>query len=397
MADFADSNLVALRYFPETTWGVEASSETMQALNYSSESLKSNVQTVTSETIRSDRNVSDITPVGGGAGGDVGFELRYGDIDELIAGAMLNDWVSARVSTAVASAYFSGTTVTISDQVHNGAYQVGQFFRVSNATTSGNDGDFRVSAVTSVDVSTVTLSLATASSGADIAFAGEVFGASTKLQGNNIRNGTTKKSYTIEKSFSDVSTTAVYTGMRVTSMALNFESQSILSGSFGFTGKTQTTASATIASAVAAAATTDIMNASGNVGSVWEGGQAVTGVCFQTLSIDLNNNPREQACVGSDTLQGVGLGRCEITGNITAYFENNALIDKFTSNTKSNFRFQVTDNAGNSYIVDVPRVTYTDFTIAAGGGNQDIVQDGTWGASVDSSGSYAIQITSLEG
>jgi len=391
---FADSNRVALRFVEEAVYGVTPAGPVMNQVNLTSESLKSNVNTVTSETIRSDRNVSDITQVGGGAGGDIGFELRYNDIEPLIAGAFQNAWVTTAVSAAVASAQVSAAIIEADSSSLNHIV-VGQFLRLRNATTSSNNGDVRVTAVSTVAAHT-RLTVADASSGAAKSFTSEVFGAGTSLVGRHIRNGTTAKSYTLEKEFADVSSFAQYPGMRVTSMSMNIESQAILTGSFGFTGKGQTTASTTLASTTNAASTNTVLNASGNVGRIWEGGQSVTGVAFQSLSIDLNNNPREQTKVGSDQLAGVGTGRAEITGNVTAYFENNSLIDKFTNGTKSNFRFQVTDADGNSYVIDIPLVTYTDFTIAAGGGNQDVVQDGTWGASIDSNGVYSIQIDALD-
>jgi hypothetical protein len=273
---------------------------------------------------------------------------------------------------------------------------VGRFFRLRNATTPANNGDYRVTAVSTTGAVT-RVYLADASSGAAAAFTSEVFGASTAFGGRTIRNGITKKSFTLEKEFTDVgSAFHQYPGMRVTALSLNFETQNILTGSLGFTGVGQNIASATIASATVSPGTNSVMNASDNVGRVWEGGQAVGGICFQSLSIDLNNNPRDQACVGSRNLQGIGTGKCTITGNISAYFVNNNLIEKFTEGTKSNFRFQIDDADGNSYIVDLPRITYTDFTIAAGGGDQDVIQDGTWGASIDAGGAYTIQIDALD-
>jgi hypothetical protein len=366
----------------------------MQDINFTSESLKSNTNTVTSDTIRSDRNVSDITQVGGGAGGDVGFELRYSDIEPLIAGAFQEAWVTTAVSAALASARVSAAVIQADTSALNHIV-VGQFLRLRNATTGSNDGDFRVTAV-SIAVDVARLTVTDASSGSAASFSSEVFGAGSSLVGRHIRNGVTPKSFTVEKEFADVSSFARYAGMRVTAMSMNFESQAILTGSFGFTGKSQAMASTTLASATTAGSTNTVMNASGNVGRIWEGGQAVTGIAFQSISVDLNNNPREQAKVGSDSLVGVGTGRAEITGNVTAYFENNTLIDKFTAGTKSNFRFQITDIDGNSYVVDIPLITYTDFTIAAGGGNQDVVQDGSWGASIDTNGVYSIQIDALD-
>ncbi len=394
MANFADSNRTAVRYVEESTWGTTPSGPNMKALNITSESLKSNINTVTSDTIRSDRNVSDITQVGGGASGDIGFELRYGDIDDLIAGAMQSAWVTTRVSTGVASAMASGATIQADSSALN-AIVSGQFVRLSGSSATANDGDYRVTAVSTTGSNTK-IYLADASSGATASLTTDVFTTGTLLQGKMIRNGTTKRSYTVEKEFADVSSVARYPGMRVTTFSMNFESQSILTGTIGFSGKGQISASATIASAITPASTNEVMNASGNVGRIWEGGQAVTGIAFQSISIELNNNPRDQAKVGSDQLAGIGTGRCEVTGSLTAYFENNALLDKFTNGTKSSFRTQITDSNGRSYIVTLPRITYTDFTVTAGGPNADIMQEGSFGAAVDVTGKYAIQIDALD-
>jgi len=391
---FSDSNRVGLLYVEESTWGVLVSSETMKALNFTSESLKGNINTVTSDTIRSDRNVSDITVVGGGAAGDIGFELRYNDIDDLLAGALNADWVTTQVSAAVASARFSAATIKCdSSAMHH--LRSGMFFRVSNATTAGNDGDYQVATAT-FSGERATIICLEASSGTSTAFTGEGFGASTLAQGKHIRNGTTPKSYTVEKRFQDVSTFHEYAGMRVGSMSLDVASQSIMTGTMAFAGKGQAISTATIASAITPASTNDVMNASGNINRIWEGGQALTNAVFQNLTLELNNNTRDQPQVGSDDLAGIGLGRCEVTGSLTAYFEDNTYVNKFVNNTQSNIRFQVTDSAGNSYIFSVPKVRYTDSTTAAGGPNADVVQEMTWGAMVDDAGVYAIGIDALD-
>ena len=394
---FADSNRVGVRYVAESTWGTTPAGPSMKALNFTGESLVSTNNTVTSDTIRSDRNVSDLTIVGGGAGGDASFELRYDDIDDLILGALNADWTEvALTSSGVAVASFvTASSIKADSSVLNSVVS-GYFLRVGSATTSGNDGTYRVTGTSTVAAGTREIFLAIASSGANPGFTSEVFAAGTRLQGKNARNGTTLKSFTVEKLFADVSAAHQFAGMRVTQMDLDVSSQSILTGSFGFTGKNQAVASATIASAVVDPSTNTVMNASGNVGSIWEGGQAQTSIVFQSVTLSLNNNPREQTQVGSDSLAGVGLGRAEVTGSFTAYFANNTVITKYVNGTKTNFRFQVNDLSSNSYIFDIPKVTLTDVAITADGPNDDVVQDISWGASVDDTNTYAFQVTALD-
>jgi len=396
MPDFSDSNRVALRIKREATWGVLASAQTFKAMNFTSESLKGNINTVTSDTIRSDRNVSDITVVGGGAGGDTAFEVRFGEeFNEELSGALNADWVTTTCSAAVASARVSAAVLK-ADSSSLSHLRAGMFVRNTGATASStNDGDFQVaSAVHTAGDSVVTL--LTAATGVSAAFTGEAYAGDTQTTGKHLRNGITKISYSIEKEFQDVSAWREYAGMRIGSMSLNVASQAILTGGFTFVGKSEAIASATITSATTAADTGDVMNAAGNVNRIWEGTQAVSNAVFQNLTLELTNNTREQSQVGSDDLAGVGLGRCEITGTLDAYFEDDSLVTKFINNTDSNVRFQVQDNDNNAYIFSIPKVRYTDSTVAAGGPNADVVQNLTWGAIVDDAGVYAIGVDALE-
>jgi len=391
---FADSNRVKIRYREETSWASVVAASEYNELPVTSESLKSNIETVTSETIRSDRNVADIVKVGGGAGGDVGFELKYGDWDELFEGALQSDIVSTVVSTQ-ASAYFSGPGLHIADSSAAQNVVVDQFIRIANASATANDGDYRVTAVSAAASGNI-LYLADASSGVAAAFTSDIFAAATTMKGNRLRNGTTAKSYTVEKEFQDVSTTfSRYAGMRVSNMSLSVQSRSILSGSFSFSGKSQAAASVTLASTTNSISTNSVMNASGNVGRIWEGGDSVSGVSFKSLTVDLNNNMRDQDVIGSDALAGIGSGRCEVTGTLSAYFEDNSLVNKFVNGTATSIRFQVDDEDGNSYVITVPKVRITDLTVVATGPNNDVMADMSWGAMIDDSGLYAIQIDIL--
>lgn len=389
----SDTNRVGLSYVEEAAWASTPAGSNMQELNYTSESLKANINTVTSETIRSDRNISDIVKTGGGAGGDMSFEMRYGEYDEFIEGALFNDWVSTRVSTAVASAFFSGATIEATSSALNHMVS-GYMVRVSDASVTADNGDYRVTdVVTSAGRTTITL--ADASSGSSPAFTSGVFTASTLLQGNHLRNGTTLHSYTVERSYADVSAFHVFEGMRIGSMTLEFATQAILTGTFGLNGKGLSADTSSVASTTTSPSVSDIMNASDNVGRIWEGGEAVTGIIFQNITVELTNNLRDQNKIGSADLAGIGAGRCEVTGTLTAYFEDNSLLTKFVNNTASNLRFQVTDEEGNSYIITLPRVKFTDHDSPAGGGNADVIQTIPFGATVDDTNTYAIQVDAL--
>jgi hypothetical protein len=392
---FSDSNRASLKYVAESEWGVTPTSPSMQDLNLTSESLTGNINTVTSDTIRDDRNISDIVTVGGGASGDISFEMRFADNDDFIEAALMGEWVESIASAGLATVSVSAAVIEADSSTLNNVV-VGQFLRITTASAVVNDGDYRVVTVSTV-AGTTRCTVADASTGVAATFTSEIFDADNGLvYGKMIRNGVINRSFTFEKEFADIGEYAVYEGLRVGSMSLSFESQAVLTGSFSFVGKGESTASTTIASAVVEASNNEIMNASGNVVRIWEGGEAVTGIVFNSFSIELNNNSREQTRIGSDQLAGVALGRCEVTGSLSAYFENSDLISKYANNVSSNFRLQTQDATGNALIVTLPRIKYTEFSTPIGGGNADIMQDGSYGAIVDTGGTYTIQIDALK-
>lgn len=91
---FADSSSTRLAFLAETTENQIPATPSWQNLRYTSDSLNYQKQTVVSEEIRSDRNVPDMIDVGFGVGGDIGFELSYGTLDDLLESVMFNTWAS---------------------------------------------------------------------------------------------------------------------------------------------------------------------------------------------------------------------------------------------------------------------------------------------------------------
>ena len=86
------------------------------------------------------------------------------------------------------------------------------------------------------------------------------------------------------------------------------------------------------------------------------------------------------------------MGRVDITGSLTVYFQNNALYDKFTQVQTSSLSFVIEDGAGNCYIFTLPKIKYTALSAVAGGPDQDVVLDMEFQALRDDSTNATIQI-----
>jgi hypothetical protein len=390
----ASSNRVGIHHVKEVTWGTNPSTD-MQAVNYTNQSFTFNIENITSNSIRSDRQVSDLIQTGADCSGGFEFELQYGGYDELLAASMFSDWVgvggtTTETITAAASTEdftFSTDTLTFGAGVTHDIVE-GQYVRLKNCTTSGNDGDYKVAGVTG---QALTL---TGVTGTDVET------STTTVSGSRLRNGTTMSSFTFERSHLDMTPTQFfqYAGMVPNTMSLDFSSASVLTGSMDFVGKAATiTQSTANGGSLLPAVTTDFMNAVANVGDVKMDGTAVSACLTQQITLEVNNNVRGLSSIGQLGFCDVVEGEVGVTGSINMYFKDNTIYDDFIAATAFELDIDVSDNAGNTYVFTMPKCKLSTDEIATGGKNSDVMENAAYQAilkTVDSE-DYTVQICRL--
>lgn len=215
-------------------------------------------------------------------------------------------------------------------------------------------------------------------------------GGTVDANDETITNGTTAKSFTLEKKFSDVGEYEAYTGMRVNTLAFTLETGSLATGTAGFIGKKATPASATVGTgAPTAAPTAAVMNTIDHITGLKEGGATIADILSVTLNI--NNNLRAQPALGVLGATGVGLGRFELTGSLRAYFTSRALYEKYINWAASSLEFSLSEG-GNLYTFMIPALRYTDGAVPIAGGSQDVVVDLPFTAYRDSASGNTIKI-----
>ncbi len=214
---------------------------------------------------------------------------------------------------------------------------------------------------------------------------------------NAIKNGIVKKSFTLEKFFELGTTDAYmrYTGMMLNQFNLSIEAKKIITGSFSFLGKFGSAATAIIAGATyPAATTTGVMSAGLDFASL-----AMVGIspAPKLLKVDMavNNNLRPQPVVGSLDLVGVGVGRFEVTGSITAYFENLSLYNAYLNGTAASLSFTLGTTTLQKYNVNMPTIKFQTGKVLTPGNNQDVVAEMTYRALYNTAGSPANNATLL--
>jgi len=361
----ADSSLVQVGYIEETTFSTTPGG-TFQELRITGESLNETIETIASEELRSDRQVPDITKVDASSEGDLNFEFSAESFDDLMQGALFSTWsASASISTSADISFVDGNTITSSGSTTFGSagFVVGQWIKVAGSSVAGNNSYFQIQSIStsglSIDVLPATLTTSSTSTAVSITSQGM------------IRNGVTKRSYSIEKYFTDVEQYVLFKGQRVGGVELNFETGSIIGGSFMFMGTFSNISSATASSATYTPANGNtVLNAVDNL-LVYKDGAPSTSY-FQSLTMSLDNGLRPQKAIGTLGNVGIGAGRMSLTGSLSTYFEDKTWYDIFKNATPFALSFRLVDAEGNAMIVTMPRVKITSSVVTAEAIDEDV-------------------------
>lgn len=359
----ANGSRHSMAYVAEATYGVTPATPALKALRHTSASLALSKETIESEELRSDRQKTDVRHGAFQVGGDMGFELSYGSYDDLLEALQGGTWSAVKDSLVGSFSATAGSFTRATGSFVTDGFAVGDIVTASGFTTAGNNGRFVVTAVVALTLSVTPLQGQTM--GVDAAAGGRQL-----VSRAGVRTGTTRRSFTIERNFGDIASADKpyhrFTGVEVNSMELQVSANSMTTGSFSFVGKDMTTASAAIAGATypAAPSTSPLDSFTGTLN---EGGVSIAVITEITLTLENGLEPR--FVVGSKASLQPSIGRSSVSGQITAYFENSTLLDKFINETESSLEFTMPDAAGNAYRIFLPRIKYT-------GGQPDVSGEG---------------------
>jgi len=174
---------------------------------------------------------------------------------------------------------------------------------------------------------------------------------------DTLKVGTTQKHFSIEDAAEDISEFRLFTGMTVSTMSISIAPNQMVTGTFDFVGKGMTQNSTTGSTGGTPTAIGNYAPFDSYSGSLTEGGSPVaiiTGIDFS-----VSNSLAPTFVVGSDETPQLEYGRAVVEGTITAYYEDEALINKFLNETESAINIGVNNPAGDAlYSFIFPRVKY---------------------------------------
>lgn len=361
----ADGSRHTLYSVEETVYGTTPNNPALDTVRITGTTLGLSKDSLQSEEIRSDRQIADFRQGANQVGGDINFELSYTSLDQFLEAALLSDdWASpATTGTTTIDANGTGFARASGSFLTDG-FQVGMLVTSSGYAASGFNGE---SVITAVDALTMTTTPVSGSQGVEAGDGDELI-----IAAEVISSGTERRSFTFVRNFADILTADnpyhIFTGVEVNELSLSISANAMITGTMTVVGQGQSTAQDLTGLGTPtfpSVSTTTPLDSF--TGTIEEGGATIAVVTEVTLS--LSNGIEPKFVVGSKNSIFPSVARSDLTGQVTAFFENSDLLDKFLDETESSIVFTLPDADGNLLRFRIPRIKYT-------GGQPDVDGEG---------------------
>lgn len=373
----ADTSQFVTNWVKETNWGqVPSPTPTLNTARITSNTLTLAKTTQRSNEISAGRKIKNRILTAFEVGGELGFELSLdgpgqNGFADLLDGALFGVW-STPVAIGPVAIDASAVDNSFNDPLAAGTMfqnvAVGQWVKSAAFTDPSNNGVFRVSSKPSADKIIVDATLVTEAGGGD----------ETVTSSALLRDGTTAHSYVIENRYDGITTPqhVAFLGCMIQQLSLAFETDAVVTGSFNLLGKTMNDASASSVGdgSPNAATSQEVTNTVTDVGFIREGG-ATPAAFIRALTLQLDNGLRLQRAIhGGPEAVGIGLGDADVTGRLTGFFEDGALIQTYKQHAATQLDWRVTDRDGRILVLTIPRVRLSSYGAPVNGPNQDVEQ-----------------------
>ena len=333
----------------ESTYGTTPSSPAFTYFRSTGNTLGMSKTAIQSAELYADRGLRDLRHGNKNIAGDIPTELSYGSHDDQLEALLGGTWSSGSVSVTATTISAAASGNVISDSGSGfGSFAVGDMILISGFTgVTANNGVARITAAAAGAITIDGLILVDDTAGESV----------TIKEMDSLVAGTTRRSFSIIRDFADLTAGRyqLFTGSEYNTAAFSAGLDSVVSISYGIIGQGQSSsASAPGSSTFGNPTTTEPMvPTDGCVSSDGVESAIITSLEF---SLDNGMETKFQLCANETSQPGQGISNA--TGSITAYFDNDTLMNLFINETVSTLKQQLTDAAGNTFAVFFPRIKY---------------------------------------
>ena len=329
---------------------VTVKNSVLDIVRFTGESIREIASVETSKEIRSDRQIQDFIKTSRSVEGDLNFELSFEAYDDYLEALLHSSGFSAPVSINGTTFSMDAADNSLNDSAAgliSGGLVINQWVKTTGFTDPANNGIFKVLTLTAGKAVLGGGTVVTEADGDSV----------TTKMGPYITNGTTKRSFTGEREMEDLTNVfQTITGLRFNTMRLAVAAESFITGAFGFMGKQEASAAATVGTSEVNPPENEVMSASEDALRILENLVAFT---LREINIDISNNLRKRSVIGSATPAAIGSGTINVAGSLKLDFANNTSLDKFTQFTPTSIAILLQDSLGNAYIIEMPNVRFS--------------------------------------
>lgn len=175
---------------------------------------------------------------------------------------------------------------------------------------------------------------------------------------NVLKIGSTIKSFSIEDAATDIAEFRLFKGMAVSSLAVSIRPNQMVTGTFSMVGKDMVISGTSVDPTKTAPSGNAPFDAYSGALSIGNAGGALSAAAIVTgIDFTINNALAPTFVVGASTTPQLEFGMATVEGTITAYYEDDALINRFLNETETALQVVVDDPTGSSdYTWLFPRV-----------------------------------------
>ena len=360
----AENVAAEIRYVAESTWGTAPSGATAsQSLRRVSTTLSLTKDSYASQEVLKSRQMVDFRHGTRRSSGDISGELSPSTYKDFVEAALRGTW-AAQADVTQATGAMSSATVSVASNVitaSGGSFitaglTVGMVIRLTAGFAAGNlNKNLTITGLTATTITVVGHTL-TDEAGPIATWTIDIPGKSVYIP----ETGHVNRSFAIEINYSDIDVSELFTGCRVGRMQIGLPASGMSTMTIGVMGKDGTYlsgASAPYFTNVTAPTSTGILAAVN--GSLLVAGVPVAVVTGMELTMDLG--PQSDAVVGSNTVPAIFLGTSNVTGNLTALFQDTTFLDYFDDETEVSvmLRMDVDSSANSDFIqIVLPRIKF---------------------------------------
>lgn len=365
----SDAARHAAYYIKETNYGETPATPAFKPVRHTGMTLGVQRGSLQSEELRPDRQISDFRLGAVSVAGDIVTELSFASFDDFLEAVLMGTWApkATKTATTLSAAAADDSFNDSASGFVTAGFSVGDLITVAGFTGDvSNNGTYRIASVAAGKITV------TAPNGDAVVLVDDAAGETVTIQTTEtvLKAGTTRRSFSVLRHFSDQTAEPyhLFKGIEFNTLALAVNPTAIVSATFGTLGRegaapaenppTGSTFAAATATAPLDAFTGELKSGANVVGEVTE------------FSINLENGLEVRNVVGSKLTIRPSVGRSNLTGSATVYFEDASFLKKFINEEDTSLSIELPDGAGNSYIFTIPRFKFT-------GGQPDVSGQGS--------------------